>query len=141
MSYAGVSDVQVSLGRPLTEDEESQADALLDRVERRIYARISDLDDRLAAEVNLTDLLVEIEADAVARKIDNPRGVLQEQDGDYMYTLDRSVLKSGGLALTDDEWGRLGVSKGAFTIGTSLGREFDVEPALSDAMLWEPYYP
>ena len=136
MSYASTDDVQVSLGRPLTDDEVTQADALLERVERRIYAQISDLDDRLAAEVNLTDLLVEIEADAVARKIDNPRGVLQEQDGDYMYTLDRSVHKSGGLALTDDEWSRLGISKGAFTIAPYLGRTPGVEPAN-----YPPVYP
>ena len=141
MSYASLADVQVSLGRPLTEDEEDTADVLLDRVEARIYARISDLDDRLADEEHLVALLVEVEADVVARKIDNPRGFLQEQDGDYMYTLDRAERKRGGLAISNDEWARFGIAKGAFTIGLSLGREFDVEPSLSDDMLWEPINP
>lgn len=142
MAYASLADVQVSLGRPLTEDEETQAGALLARVETRIYARISDLNTRLAAEANLADLLVEVEADVVARKIDNPRGYLQEQDGDYMYTLDRSQRKRGGLALADDEWARLGVSAGAFTIAPYLGREIDVAPSsLEEGPVWVDVYP
>jgi hypothetical protein len=115
MSYAGLADVQVSLGRPLTDDEQDQADGLLDRVESRIYARISDLDTRLADEDNLVALLVEVESDAVARVLRNPSGLLQEQDGDYAYTRDRRV-SSGSLSLTEDEWARLGVGGGAFTI-------------------------
>ena len=121
MSYASTNDVKVSLGRPLSDDEDTQADALLDRVELRISSRIPTLEARLIAEDSLLDLLVEVEADVVARKIDNPSGYLQEQDGDYMYTRDRALLKSGGLALTDDEWSRLGVTKGAFTIGAIYG--------------------
>jgi hypothetical protein len=141
MSYAGLADVQVSLGRPLTDDEQDQADGLLDRVESRIYARISDLDTRLADEDNLVALLVEVESDAVARVLRNPSGLLQEQDGDYAYTRDRKVA-SGALELTDDEWARLGVSKGAFTIAPSLGREFDVEPSsLEEGPVWVDVYP
>ena len=141
MSYASTGDVKVSLGRPLSDDELFQADGLLDRVELRILARIPTLEDRLAAEDNLVGILVEIEADVVARKLNNPSGLLQEQDGDYAYTRDRKVT-SGELSLTDEEWGRLGVSKGAFTIGTSLGREFDVEPSsLAEGPVWVDVYP
>lgn len=141
MSYAGVADVQVSLGRPLTEDEEQQAEGLLDRVETRIRARIPTLVERLGDEANLLDLLVEVESDAVARVLRNPSGYLQEQDGDYMYTRDRS-LATGALNLTDDEWTRLGISKGAFTIGLSLGRTFDEEPSsLEEGPVWVDVYP
>lgn len=128
MSYASTSDVQVSLGRPLTDEEVTQADGLLDRIEARIRARITDLDTRIVDEDNLVQLLIEIEADAVSRKLRNPTGLLQEQDGDYAYTRDRNVA-SGELNLTDEEWARLGVTKGAFTIAPSLGREIGVEPA------------
>lgn len=141
MAFAGVSDVQISLGRPLTEDEQTQAVGLLDRVETRIRARIPTLDDRLADENDLAALLVEVEADAVARVIRNPSGYIQEQDGDYMYTRDRS-LATGALNLTNAEWARLGISKGAFTIGLSLGRTLDEEPSsLEEGPVWVDVYP
>ena len=141
MYYASTDDVKVSLGRPLSDDELDQADGLLDRVEARIAARIPTLEARLAAEDNLVGILVEVEADVVARKLNNPSGLLQEQDGDYMYTRDRATA-SGGLALTDAEWARLGIAKGAFTIGTSLGRTFDVEPSsLDEGPVWVNVYP
>jgi hypothetical protein len=141
MAYASTTDVQVSLGRPLAEDEQTQATGLLDRVETRIRARIPTLHDRLADESDLVALLVEVEADAVARVIRNPNAYLQEQDGDYMYTRDRSMA-TGSLHLTDDEWARLGVSKAAFTIGLSLGRTFDEEPSsLEEGPVWVDVYP
>ena len=142
MSYASTGDVKVSLGRPLSDDELDQADGLLDRVEARIAARIPTLEDRLAAEDNLVGLLVEVEADVVADKIKNPSGYLQEQDGDYMYTIDRTERRRGGLALSDDEWARLGVTTRAFTIAPSLGRTFDVEPSsLDEGPVWVNVYP
>lgn len=138
MAYAGLSDVQVSLGRPLTDDEEDQAEGLLERVENRIYSRISTLDTRLASEANLENLLIEVEADVVARKLRNPSGLLTEQDGDYAYTRDRrGGTTPGELELSDDEWARLGVTMGAFTIGLSLGRTLDVEVGVDDDWLWE----
>lgn len=141
MAFATVSDVQISLGRPLTEDEETQAEGLLDRVETRIRARIPDLDTRLDDESDLLDLLIEVEADSVARVLRNPSGLLTEQDGDYAYTRDRS-LASGRLFLTDEEWSRLGISKSAFTIGLSLGRTFDEEPSsLEEGPVWVDVYP
>jgi hypothetical protein len=126
MSYASVDDVQVSLGRSLTTDETAQAEGLLDRIETRINRKL-DLAAALAADAGLVDILVEVEADAVARVLLNPSGYLQEQDGDYMYTRDRSVA-SGRLDLTSDEWARLGVKRGAFTIAPYLGRTPDVAP-------------
>lgn len=141
MAYANVTDVQVSLGRLLTEDEQTQAEGLLDRVETRIRVRIPTLAERLEDEPDLLDLLIEVEADAVARVLRNPSGLLTEQDGDYAYTRDRS-LASGRLSLTDEEWSRLGISKSAFTIGLSLGRTFDEEPSsLEEGPVWVDVYP
>ena len=135
-SYASLDDVRISLGRPLSDDEADQADGLLDRIESRIRQRITDLDDRIDDDVTFVDILVEIEADAVARVIKNPSGLLSEQDGDYMYTRDRSMA-SGSLRLTDEEWSRLGVTKGAFTIAPYLGREPGVEPSsLAEGPVW-----
>jgi hypothetical protein len=141
MAYAALSDVEVSLGRPLSDDEETQAEGLLDRIETRIRRRISDLSDQLADDSDLLGVVIEVEADAVARKLSNPSGYIQEQDGDYMYTRDRSRA-TGALDLTDEEWARLGISKGAFTIGTSLGRTFDEEPSsLEEGPVWVDVYP
>lgn len=120
MAIAVISDVEVSLGRDLTSEQETQALGLLDRVEARIRLRIPTLDTRLADEDGLLDILTEVEADAVARVLRNPSGLLQEQDGDYAYTRDRRVA-SGALQITADEWDRLGVNRGAFTIDPTDG--------------------
>lgn len=141
MAYAALDDVQVSLGRPLTEDEQTQANGLLDRIETRIRRRISDLSDQLDDDDDLLAVVMEVESDAVARVLRNPSGYIQEQDGDYMYTRDRTMA-TGALDLTDDEWARLGISKGAFTIATSLGRTFDELPsALEEGPVWVNVYP
>jgi hypothetical protein len=133
MSYASLDDVVISLGRQLTEDEETQANGLLDRIENRIRARITDLDNRIDVETYLS-ALVEAESDAVARVLRNPGGLLQEQDGDYAYTRFRSAgdIPGGKLALSSDEWSRLGVSSGAFTITPSLGTTEGTWPAVDD---------
>jgi hypothetical protein len=130
MSFANTDDVTVSLGRDLSSDEMLQALGLLDRIENRIRARLSDLDTRVTDSSIYFDTLVEIEADAVARVLRNPSGLLQEQDGDYGYTRDRNVA-SGALSLTDEEWSRLGVSHGAWTITPSLGITEGTWPAVS----------
>lgn len=120
MTYATTDDVVVSLGRSLTADEATQADGLLGRIERRIIRRIRDLAAQVAGDATLEGVVVEIEADSVARVIRNPEGLRQEQAGDYMYTRATDV-PLGVLTITDEEWSRLGVSASAFTIAPSLG--------------------
>lgn len=127
MSYAQVEDVSISLGRSLTDDELEQASALLDRIDTRIKRRLTDLAERIATDPSLLDVVVEVESDAVARVLRNPSGYLQEQDGDYLYIRDRAVA-SGVLGLTADEWARVGVKQGAFTIAPYLGRTPDEPP-------------
>jgi hypothetical protein len=115
VAYATTTDVEVSLGRSLTAEEATRASGLLGRIEARITHRIPDLAAQITATPTLRNLVVEVEADAVARVLRNPEGFLQEQDGDYLYIRDRS-LSSGYLDLTEQEWTRLGVSSGAFTV-------------------------
>jgi hypothetical protein len=115
MAYAGIDDVQLSLGRPLSDNETWRATGLLARVEGRIRARVGDLATQITADASLEAVLVEIEADAVARALRNPEGYRQEQDGDYMY-IRGDAATSGSLDLTEDEWARLGITTNGFTI-------------------------
>ena len=114
MAYASPADVADRLGRPLTEAEQTQAPVLLEDAEILIRARIPDLDDRIADGLLSEAVVVMVEANAVMRVLRNPEGYRQEQDGDYMYSVDPQVA-SGRLFIADDEWRLLGVSR-AFTI-------------------------
>lgn len=115
MSYAQLADVQTRLGRPLTDDEKTQAETLLDDVELEIRSRIPDLDDRIANGDLSEDVVIRVEASAVKRVIQNPDGYTSETDGDYTYQLNPR-LSSGELDITEHEWTLLGVGSGAFVI-------------------------
>jgi hypothetical protein len=134
MAYAITDDVAVSLGRSLTSEETDVAWGLLERAELLILRRIPDLAARIAADATLQDVVVMVEADAVARVLRNPSGVWQERIDDYSYTRDRSI-SSGMLYISDDEWDMLQTTPGtsvpseAFTIRTfgEAGYADDVE--------------
>lgn len=124
MTYADAADVAVSLGRDLTADEATRATALLARVETMILRRITDLATRITDDASLEDVVVRVEADAVARVLMNPNGVYQEHVDDYSYTRDRAV-SSGALYISDEEWADLLV-----TPGTSVASEaFTIRPS------------
>lgn len=124
MTYATTVDVAVSLGRSLTSEEESQADALLARAELLILRRLPDLAARIVADATLEDVVVLVESDAVARVLRNPDGVYQERIDDYSFTRDRSI-SGGGLYISDDEWDML-----LTTPGTSVPSEaFTIRPS------------
>lgn len=105
MSFATVSDVQVRLGRPVTDVE--QAQTLLDDVETIIRARLGDLDARAAADEGFAGTLVMVEANAVVRVLRNPEGLrtwtVAVDDGSVTKTRDQAT-SAGGLYVTDDEW-------------------------------------
>lgn len=123
MAYAATSDVEASLGRSLTSDEATQAPVLLERAELLITRRLTDLAARLSTDPGLHDVVVMVEADAVARVLRNPGGVYQESIDDYSYTRDREV-SSGRLYITEDEWELL-----LTTPGTSVPSEaFSIRP-------------
>ena len=115
--YATIEDVATTLGRPITDpDETKQVESWIQKVQRRVYRRLGDL-DRLDGE-SLRDVISEV----VARRIRNPEGKKSERIDDYSFSLDSDAAKSG-LYITDEEWDLLipDVSvDGAFTIGPSF---------------------
>lgn len=115
MAYASLADIQARLGRPLTADEQTQAETLLDDVELEIRSRIPDLDDQVTAGDIHADNVIRVEASAVKRVLQNPEGYISETDGDYSYQLNHRY-SSGELEITAHEWTLLGIGGGVFTI-------------------------
>ncbi|GGM64772.1 hypothetical protein GCM10012275_39190 [Longimycelium tulufanense] len=115
MAYASPADVQARLGRPLADSERQLVTTRLDDAERLILTRIPDLAAKVTEGVLDSELVAQVEADAVLRLVRNPEGVQSESDGSYSYTLAERVA-SGLLEILPDEWALLGVRAGAFTI-------------------------
>ena len=108
MAYAEVTDVEARW-RPLTESESIVATARLADVLRRIKSRITDLDDRAAADADFAADVVQVQVDAVLRLLKNPDGKRAESIDDYSWTRDRA-LSDGALRITEEEWALLGVA-------------------------------
>lgn len=119
MSVATVTDVQVRLGRPITDATEiAQVNAWLSDLEALIKVRIPDLSQRVLDGVLDSEVVKLVEAQAVVRKVKNPDGKQNERVDDYSYGLTADAAR-GDLFLTDDEWALLLPStnpSGAFTI-------------------------
>ncbi len=115
-------DLITSLLRDLSTLEDTNADALLERAELLLKARIADFDDRAAStepELATWQAIVKVvEADAVARVYRNPTARTQEADGTYSYSVNLLVA-SGLLDILPAEWQRLGIDTGG--IGSSAG--------------------
>ena|SRR5690242_6226480 len=115
MAYATVADVEARLGRELTPDEENQATVLLEDVEGMIRARITDLDERVAANPNYERIVIMVEANAVLRVIRNPDAYVSETDGNYSYQR-AAAGASGMLEILPVEWDWLGGGSDMFQI-------------------------
>lgn len=119
MSVASVTDVQVRLGRPITDTAEiAQVNAWLADLEALIKVRVPDLGVRILDGLLDEDVVKLVEAQAVVRKVKNPDGKKNERVDDYSYGLNDDAAR-GDLFLTDDEWALLLPSvnpQGAFTI-------------------------
>ena len=119
MSVATVTDVQVRLGRPITDTAEiAQVNAWLADIEALIKVRIPDLAVRILDGVLDEEVVKLVEAQAVVRKVKNPDGKQNERVDDYSYGLNADAPR-GDLFLTDDEWALLLPStnpSGAFTV-------------------------
>lgn len=135
MAYAQLSDVQSRLGRPLTADEQTQADTLLDDVELEILARIPDLHEKVLSGDISEDVVIRVEASAVKRVMQNPDGYTSETDGDYTYQLNYQ-FSTGELTITDKEWALLGVGSGMFLINLRVPTPF--EGYRNDERFWFP---
>jgi Phage protein Gp19/Gp15/Gp42 len=106
MTYADDSDVEVRLGRTLSEPERLQVLAWLQDIEGTIKSRIPNLDDLVTAGTLPAAVVLKIEAQAVLRVLRNPDGKLTERIDDYSWTRDSSTA-TGSLCLTDEEWDEL----------------------------------
>lgn len=104
-TYATPDDVEVRLGRPLTDP--AQAVALLRDAEVLIRSRVLDLAARVADEPGFLDVVVMVEANAVVRVLRNPEGLravtVTVDDGSVTRTRDQAT-SDGALRITDDEW-------------------------------------
>lgn len=106
MAYATVSDVEAALGRSLTSAEQARALTLVDWAQLIITRRLPNLADRISRDPGLQDVVVMVEAQAVARVLRNPDGMYRESLDDYSYTRAEEVA-TGRLYITDDEWSLL----------------------------------
>ncbi len=124
MAFATPSDVEVRLGRSLTDSETGQAVAYLDDVEAEIAGRLGDLTGKVTDPVFLA-LLIRVEASAAKRVFLNPGGIRQHSESvdDYSQsdTYDTSI-STGGLYVSDDEWVLLGGgSSGSGSFSMAVG--------------------
>lgn len=131
MAYAAPSDVSARLGRPLTEEEATQVEALLDDAEIEIKHKIRDLADRAEDDPAYLQKVVRVEASAVARLMRNPDGYVAETDGNYSYQLNWR-LTTGQIEITPGEWRLLGVSGGASVLDVRPLTPFERAQAAAD---------
>lgn len=110
MTYATASDVSARLGRPLTTEEATQVNALLEDVEIQIKDRIPDLADKVEDAGYLAKVIM-VEANTVKRVVRNPDGYIGETDGNYSYQVNWR-LNTGDLEITAKDWELLGISAG-----------------------------
>lgn len=118
ISKAQSEDVEASLMRTLTPAETTYVDTLIERTHNRILARFPLLEERSQYDPTIKGLLVEIEAEAVAR-VFRAEGVIytSESEGEYSYRLNESVA-SAALWISDEEWARLGSPLSSVTVET-----------------------
>lgn len=113
MTLATTTDVANRLGRPLTVSEVEQTTLWLRDVERDILRRQPSALDMAGADPNYSDTMVQVEANAVVRKVNNPQGLVSETLDSYSYNRGNSTSLGSGngdpLSLTIDEWRSLGV--------------------------------
>ncbi|GAB3475296.1 Gp19/Gp15/Gp42 family protein [Amycolatopsis cihanbeyliensis] len=119
MPLATVTDVQSRLGRTLSPEEQDQAAVLLGDAEVRLKARIPDLLDQVASGSLDEAVVVQVEANMVARVLRNPDGYVAETDGNYSYQKAQDAT-AGRLMVLDDEWSLLGLRRGMVVLTPRL---------------------
>jgi len=96
------TDLAARLGRALTADETTQANALLADAWAILTARDATIDTRLTASTLDAGLVVAVVCAMVLRVLRNPDGKRQEAIDDYSWTRDTSIA-AGSLYVSDDE--------------------------------------
>lgn len=111
--------------RPLSTQEQTTAQTLLEDVWRLIKRRIPDVEARIADDSDYGDDVIMVEASAVLRVLKNPDGKRQESIDDYTYIRDRAN-SAGDLYVSDKEWSLL--------LGETEGKAFSIDtmPAAVD---------
>lgn len=120
MAVSGVSweDVQVGLGRPLSESEQEQAGQWIDDAELLIRARLGDL------TLLDADNLAYVVREAVVARMRNPEAYQSETIDDYTY---RMPSESRRLTILDEWWNMLDPDTGANAF--SVRPSFDPDTA------------
>lgn len=122
MSDVTIAQIEIELGRTLSDDEAVRAEQLTLDAETIIRARIKDLDTRLK-DTNYGNLLDMVIRAAVARVMRNPMGIRTEAEGDRNVQLDTIRVSSGYLTILDTEWELLGgAASGAYTVNPNAWR-------------------
>lgn len=108
MSIADLRDVEVSLLRPLSEQEQKYGPRLLDRAERLLTQRVTGLIKKAEQDERYKAVVADVEAEMVAR-VFRAGGTIytRESEGDYSYSLNLKVA-SGLLDVLDEELVKLG---------------------------------
>ncbi|MCI1635203.1 Gp19/Gp15/Gp42 family protein [Bifidobacterium sp.] len=107
--YATISDVADELGEDIVEESArgKQIQRWLNRAERNIRARVTELDNWAAADADYKASVNDVEVSAVERKARNPDGMrsmmTQIDDGNFQQTVDNS-RSTGEIVILDSEW-------------------------------------
>lgn len=107
MAVATVSDVEVELGRTLSETESAQVAVWLDRAERQIVKRLGPIANLDQGSVQ------DVETMAVAAKVSNPTGASSETIDDYTYRLPAETRR---VTILDEWWALLSPSSSFYTV-------------------------
>ena len=99
-------EVEILLGREMSERERQSAGKLLQRAWQILLREVPSLEGRLPGDVRLEQEAADTLVDAVTRVVRNPEGWRQVGMDDFQGMRD-TVLSAGLLQFTDDEISRL----------------------------------
>lgn len=117
-TLATYQDVEVSLGRSLSEAERIRVAWWLTGAEAQIRARLGDVSELDAETVRY------VEAEAVATRMSNPDGHSAESIDDYSYRL---PSEARSVTITDEWWAMLAPARGSF-MSVRVVSPLDVQP-------------
>lgn len=103
---ASVDDVATDLMRPLSPVEVSACGLWITQLSSLIRVRYPDVDRRVAVEPGMREVAARAVIAAIARKLSNPEGKLQESVDDYAYRRADAVA-DGSLYISDSDWASL----------------------------------
>lgn len=140
MPLVSTDDVQVRLGRALTDSEASQVDAWLDDLDAQAEARVPGFHGLVASGAISAGVVRAVFAQAIRRVLLNPEGLRQRtrtvDDYTESDTYD-SAVSASALYLDESEWAQLAPasSSTAFTIRPT-GSAAAYSTAVGDPFYW-----